>query len=197
MVPIMTMAIQCRQWWSIGVNGDPLATMVSLALGLGLWVRISTIVAIGTIVTIVTISTIIVIGSNGAISTIVTKGAIVAVDRQLITIVAIKLPLSPLWQMAQMSLVIPASTLPFNGAIVAINMAPIVTNGDHQWRQWRSPIAPMVVRCTIGAIIGIAIGDNGSPLFSPLTPMARCPNLNSLWLYYPNNNITCHKKFCI
>ena len=31
-----------------------------------------------------------------------------------------------------------AGTWSFDGAIVAIEIAPMVTNGDHEWLQWRS-----------------------------------------------------------
>jgi len=39
-------------------------------------------------------------------------------------------------------------------------MAPL---SPLKWHQWRSPFSPKVMGCTIGAISGIAIGDNGSP----------------------------------
>ena len=51
-----------------------------------------------------------------------------------------------------------------NGAIGAVQMVPMATNGDRHGRQWRSPLALMAMRCTIGAIFAITIGANGYPL---------------------------------
>jgi hypothetical protein len=43
-------------------------------------------------------------------------------------------------------------------------MAPLITNGDRHWIQWSSPLVPMAMGCSIGAITFIIIGANGSPL---------------------------------
>ena len=43
-------------------------------------------------------------------------------------------------------------------------MAPLITNGDRHWIQWWSPLVPMAMGCSIGAITSITIGANGSPL---------------------------------
>ena len=43
-------------------------------------------------------------------------------------------------------------------------MAPMASNGDRHWHQWRSPMVPMEMGCAIGAIIAITIGTNGCPL---------------------------------
>ena len=51
-----------------------------------------------------------------------------------------------------------------NGAIGTIRMAPMATNGDRHWRQWRSPLAAMAMGYAIGAIFAITIGANGYPL---------------------------------
>ena len=50
----------------------------------------------------------------------------------------------------------PAVISPFNGTVVAFEMAPMVTNGDHHWCQWWwvVPLAPLNA---------FAIGDSGSP----------------------------------
>ena len=51
-----------------------------------------------------------------------------------------------------------------NGTIGAIQMAPMASNGNRHWYQWRSPMVPMAMGCTIGAIIAITIGTNGAPM---------------------------------
>ena len=63
-------------------------------------------------------------------------------------------------------------------------MAPLITNGDRHWIQWWSPLVPMAMGCSIGAITSITIGANGSPL-APffVTIGANGENPKSLWHY--------------
>ena len=83
-------------------------------------------------------------------------------------------PLSPLNRHCHQdcNMAILAVTSPFNGAIVAIKMARMVTNGDRQWRKWRSSLSPMDHHFFP---FFVAIGANGEMS-------------NSLWHFYRKFN---------
>ena len=82
-------------------------------------------------------------------------------DRQWITIVAIESPSSPLHIGVNDAngVIIAIVTRPFGdaGRDIAISWNHCRRAIGHQWRSL------LVMWCNIGAIIGIAIGDNGSP----------------------------------
>ena len=66
-------------------------------------------------------------------------------------------------------------------------MAPLITNGDSYWSQWWSPLVPMTMGCSIGAITSITIvfGANGSPLAPFFVAIgANGVNPKSLWPFY-------------